>query len=560
MIYAIDTETSGLNFYLGDRAFMMSKCTYDMKSSSLMFGQQSLSIVQFEMMNRDNQWVFHNACFDIPFLGAYGLSPAGQIHDTMIAAHVYDPTISKALKFRAKHHLGRENPEEQKLEDWFNKNGMRGKDSRQYIMVPEEIIVPYAKADVEMTMALFKFFQEKGVIDDPVYKMEMRVLPVVVDIVRQGMRVDKKYVTEQAVQSTAKVCELQLRATKEHGVENLGSNDQVADALFNKAGLTCLMRTDKGNPCLDEVELAKYNHPLVEMVSSYRELVKLNSTYLQPMMHKTDKDDILHASLNQVGARTGRFSSSNPNIQNIPRSGGAIDIRRGFITKPGHRLLLVDLSQIEIRVLAHYCKEPVLLETLKDRQGDIHGATAKVLFDSAEKKFRTVAKTLNFATIYGAGSQQIADSLNKALPDQNISVGEAAEFKRQYFKGYPMVQQFLWDVQNEIRKKGYVYDVYGRKYPCEADVAYRGANYLIQGCSALLAKKTMTNLYTFLKPYKSRLCNIIHDEFLIDLHNDEDFLIEKLVAIIEDHHEFRVPIYANAAISSTSWAEKKDLA
>lgn len=559
MIYSCDVETTGLNYYLGDRAFMMSRCTYDGKSSATMFGQEALGGHVFDFLNKDNQWVFHNAAFDLPFLKAYGLEPAGCIHDTMIAAHVYDPTISKALKFLAKHYLKRENHEEQKLEKWFCDNGMRGKENREYIKVPEEIIVPYAKADVEMTMALFKFFQSKGVIDDPVYKLEMSVLPVVVDIVRQGMRVDKEYCTKEAMQSADEVCVLQLRAEREYGITNLGSNDQLADFLFNKAGIKCGVRTDKGNPCLDEVELAKYNHPVVEMVSAYRELIKLNGTYLQPLLTKVDKDGILHASLNQVGARTGRFSSSNPNIQNIPRSGAAIDIRRGFICKPNSKLLLVDLSQIEIRVLAHYCKEPVLLTALSTRDGDIHGATAQVLFGSSEKKYRTVAKTLNFATIYGAGAQQIADSLNKALPGQTITVEEAADFKRQYFKGYPMVQQFLWDVQTEVRRKGYVYDVYGRKYPCESDVAYRGANYLIQGCSAGLAKKTLVALHTFLAPYKSRLCNVVHDEFVIDLHNDEEHLIQKLVAIIEDHHEFRVPIYANAAITSTNWAEKKDI-
>lgn len=478
----------------------------------------------------------------------------------MIAAHIYNPDEpSKGLKALAKRYLNRENTEEQKIEAWFDAHGMRSKDTRKYNKVPRELMEPYARADVEMTMGLFKFYQRKGVIDDPVYKMEMRVLPVVVDIVRQGMRVDRGYVQDRAVWSASRVLELSELARTTYGIENLGSNKQLSDYLFGAAGLTCGVRTDKGNPCLDDVELQKYDHPIVQIVQDYRELTKLNGTYLQPMLEKTDKEGILHANLNQVGARTGRFSSSNPNIQNIPRSDGAIDIRRGFIAKNDHGLLLVDLSQIELRVLAHYCKEPVMLEALSTRDGDLHAATAQLLFGSAEKKYRTVAKTLNFATIYGAGSRQISESLNKALPGQGITVAQAAEFKSNYFKSYPALQEFIWKVEDVIRRRGYVVDVYGRKFPCDPAFAYRAVNYLIQGCSAGIFKKSMISLHSHLIPLKSRLSNVVHDEFIIDLHNNEHSEIKKLVAIIEDHHEFRVPIFANAFFSATSWDAKKEI-
>jgi DNA polymerase-1 len=559
-VTAIDTETTGLFYYLGHRCFAITTCTEKFETQYLDPVCDSTVPLFIAAQNKDNAWVGHNLAFDLPFLKSVNIEPVGTLHDTMIAAHVYNPEEpTKGLKALAKKYCGRENHEEQKLNDWFNANGMRGKDAREYIKVPREIMEPYARADVEMTMALYKFYESKGVLDDPIYKLEMSVLPVVIDVVRQGMRVDREYVSERAMWSAERVLKLQESALKNFGVENLGSNDQLAELLFTRAGLVCGVRTDKGNPCLDDVELQKYNHEIVPMVQEYRELVKLNGTYLQAMLNKVDKEGVLHASLNQVGARTGRFSSSNPNIQNIPRSGAAIDIRRGFIARPDASLFLVDFSQIELRVLAHYCKEPVMLEALSTRAGDLHAATAKLLFNSVEKKYRTVAKTLNFATIYGAGAQQITDSLNKALPGQAFSVADARQFKADYFKSYPGLQDFIWRVEDKIRRVGFVQDLYGRKFPCSSEYAYRAVNYLIQGCSAGIFKKSMVSVHKHLLRTKSKLSNVVHDEMIFDLYNDEHHLIKELVTILEDHHEFRVPIFANAFLSATSWDAKKEI-
>lgn len=562
MIIAVDTETTGLNPHLGDYAFMATWAHEDCSSNAVFLRHDDLTPFSALVLNPEVEVVGHNLGFDVAFLEHYGLRPCGTWHDTMIAAHVFNSSEpSKGLKALAKKYLKRENTEEQRLEEWFMKNGMVSRDNRKYIEVPAEIIVPYAKADVEMTMQLFQFYKRQGVIDDPIYKMEMQVLPVVVNIVRSGMRVDKQYAKEKAMWATARVQELLSRAKSDFNIENLGSNQELGRLLFDKAKLECKIYTPKGTPCLDEVALQEYDHPIVPLVTEYRDMVKTCSTYLTPMLERTDAEGRLHSSLNQVGARTGRMTSSNPNLQNITRSGGEIDIRRCFIPADGFKLFFIDLSQIELRVLAHYCKDEVMLTALQPRSGDLHTATAQMLFNKTEKKYRTIAKTINFATIYGAGIARLTESLNKALPEMQLTDSQVRQFKAQYYAGYPGLQNFIWRVEDLIRKRGYVKDVFGRKYPCEADVAYRAVNYVIQGCSAGIFKTALIKLDEYLRQnnLKTRLINLIHDEFIFELHESEMEIMPRLQEIVEDFHQFRVPIYANAALSQHSWADKEEL-
>jgi DNA polymerase-1 len=560
--YSLDVETTGLNVHLGDFAFSVQWCDEAGNAHYRDIMTEGAPELLALLADPSNEWVGHNIAFDLPFLDAYNLRPSGKVHDTMIMAHVHHcDEPSKGLKALAKKYLDRENIEEQRLEEWFMANGQRARDGRKYIMVPREIMEPYAKADVEMTMSLFQYYQKHGLLEDPVYQLEMRTLPVVIDIVRRGMKVDKEFAQREAERTAAIATALAQQAREQFGIENLASDAEISVFLFDTCKFECKKFTEKGNPRLDETALLEYPHPVVELILEYREAVKMNSTYLQPMLTKLDKEDRIHASLNQVGARTGRMSSSQPNLQNIPRSGGLVDIRNGFISRgDGWKLLLVDLSQIELRILAHYCKEPAMLDALATREGDLHAATAERMFGSREKKYRTIAKTLNFATIYGAGAKQLLRTLNKALPGAEFTLEQVKQFKRDYFGAYPMLQEFIWRVQGVVCEHGYVFDTFGRKYYCERDKAYRAVNYLIQGCSANVFKTSMSRVYEFQRSHDLRSCmiNVIHDEFIFDLHDSEERLVPDIVRLIEDHTQFRVPIFANAAISSTHWSAKKD--
>ena len=557
MIYAADVETNGLRHAHGHKAFLIGYSDALGEPQVIEVGTDSTTQLLTQMLNKDNECVGHNLAFDLPFMADHNLVPVGRLHDTMIAAHVFfNLEESKSLKVLAKKYCGMENTDEQKLDEWFLINGV-SKDKRDYSKVPLALMIPYLKSDIRMTLALFNFYRKEGVIDSDAYKAEMAVLPVVTRIVARGMRIDPVYAKQEFDKAVALIADLEQRALRDYGIDNLGSNAQIADALFTRGGLKCVTFTEKKNICLDSSALSQYVHPLVEIVQKHRDVTKLCGTYLEAVLQKSHQGR-LYCSLNQVGARTGRFSSSEPNLQNIPRNdvSSPINLRKAFICESDSKMLLIDLSQIELRILAHYAKEPAMIETLTDRAGDLHARTAIEMFGEVNKELRTVAKTLNFAIVYGAGGAALVEQLTKALPNKKISLSQAKDFKQKYLKGYPAVQSFLWAVQNTINSRGYVVGKSGRRYFCEKDKAYRASNYLIQGESAMIMKNMMCKVDALLKGKKTHMVNIIHDEFLMRLHKDEEYLIQELLAVIEDLTTWRVPLYANAEISETNWAEK----
>lgn len=558
MLYAIDCETSGLKHAHGDKAFCVAYTDENGKAIACYIGTDSFTHLKELLDNEHNEWVGHNIGFDLPFLHDLGLIPKGRIHDTMIMAHVYNNIEPhKDLATLAEKYCKIPNTEDVALETWFKENRYN-KDNRKYQDVPREVMEPYAKADVTRTLALYNFYKDKGLIEDNAYLAEMRVLPVVSKIEARGMCVDLNYAKEEMDKATTILAKIENDVLRKYGINNIESTAEIADVLFTFSGLICTTFTEKGNICLDETAIKKYDHPLVKLVLQHRELNKLVRTYLTAIIDKSHEGR-LHSSLKQVGARTARFASSQPNIQNIPRTDehSPINLRRAFVCAPESSILLIDLSQIELRILAHYSKEPVMIKTLTERKGDLHTATSIAMFGEVNNDLRTVAKTLNFAVIYGAGSEALVEQLNKALPNKQVTLSQAKEFKQKFFKGYPLVQQFLWDVQTRISERGYVLGKSGRKYYCEKDKAYRASNYLIQGEAAMLMKDMMVGVEEFLSDKMSQLVNVIHDEFIIELHDKDSDIINDIVSVIERSDGWRVPIYANASISHTNWAEKK---
>lgn len=560
MVHIIDCETTGLKHSHGDRAFAIGYSDENEDSQVLYKGIDFFDAVVHINDTPLIEWANHNIGFDLPFLASEEINLNGTLHDTMIAAHVYNNIEPfKDLASLATKYCGIPNTEDVALDKWFKDNGYNA-DNKKYIDVPLEIMTPYVHADIRRTLALFKFYQGKGILNEPAYKLEMDLVPIVARIAARGMHVDVTQAKCEFDKAADAIAQLERRALQNFGVENLGSSQQIAEALFTRGGLVCITKTAKGNICLDEAALGKYTHPLVDIVLQHRQISKIAGTYLTAILEKS-RDSRLFCSLNQVGARTGRFSSSDPNLQNIPRNDetATVNIRKVFVCPPKYKLLSIDLSQIELRILAHYSKEPAMIETLRDRKGDIHTTTAIQMFGEVNNELRTVAKTLNFAVIYGAGGEALVEQLNKALPNKKILLAQAKDFKAKFFRGYPLVQQFLWDVQRRIGERGFVSGKSGRRYYCEKDKAYRASNYLIQGESAMLMKRMMVDVETYLADKHTRLINVIHDEMLFDLHEDEEHIVPFLMAIIERSDVWRVPIFANAAISDTSWAEKRKL-
>lgn len=561
MITAIDTETTGLYPFSGDRPFMIT--TYDSLGAgrALYIGKDNLVPIDCYLMGESNEAVFHNAKFDLHMLETYGMKATCKIHDTMVMAHVYNPSeMNKQLKVLAKKYLGEEPYDQAEVKTWLRKNK-----TKRYDLVPREIMEPYAINDARITYLLYKFYEEKGVTEDATYLTEMRLLHALMNMERRGVPVDLEYAKEQAAICENRIIDIENYTRQQFGEVNLGSNVQLKTFLFNKEGLTCENYTPKGNPCLDEYNLHLLEHPIIPYVLEFRDLTKTKSTYLDYMINHHDSDGAIHCSYFQVGARTGRLSCRDPNLQNIPVA-GKVNIRRAFTVRGGHTQYYLDYSQIELRLLAHYAKEQKMLDAFIKGE-DLHELTARGIFHGeCDKDKRNMAKRLNFGIIYGIGGAKFVSMVHQEFPAIKINVGQAKEYISRYFRTYPGVSRFIAAVKNNIfaRAKvqkdgtyiGYVTDIFGRKYLCDTRENYKAVNYLIQGCAAGIIKKAMIDIDNLLATKKSNVLLTIHDELVVEVHNQEEELLPKIVDIMEDRNTFRVPITVNIEKTTTNWAEK----
>lgn len=559
MIYVTwDTETTGLNPYKGAKPFAY---IYNLDGMQIHYLEPRVGddILDFSLMLQSENYekIGHNLKFDIAMVEKQGWQVNGPLHDTMIMAHVYNPDeYSKALKVLGKKYLSIEPAEEKAIKDWFRQN----KVDKQYDKVPRELMEPYARQDVALTWKLFEFYREKGVLDDPIYKFEMRLLRVLISMQRRGILIDRDYLNGRLGYCDSRLVELEQCVQSDHGGINIASNKQLGEYLFDTCGLSCDAISVAGNPVLDESSLRRYDHPIVPIVLEARELSKLRDTYVCGLLNQSDDASVIHCEFNQVGAKTGRFSSREPNLQNIPRSHPTVDIRRAFICRPGCSLYFFDYSQIELRILAHYARDEKMLSILSEG-GDLHGETARGIFgDDYTKEQRSISKNINFGIVYGIGPKHFCEVLNKDYPEQNYTYSDAKRFIDRYYWTYPMVRPFVYGVQRKILERGHVFDIFGRKYPCEKEFAYKAVNYLIQGCAAGVMKNAMVRVADYLKNKKSALILTIHDELVFDIADEEEAEVVPVIkSLMEDATTFRVPLTVSVSKSTTSWAEKTDV-
>lgn len=570
MIIAVDTETTGLNPYLGDRPFAITYYDDIVDPRYIAIGEDDLVAIDAALMSSSVAKVFHNAKFDIQMLMVQGMRTCGEIHDTMLMAHVFNPDEPyKALKKLAIKYLGADANEEKELQAYMRKNKIK-----DYSKVPREIMEPYAKQDVVYTMGLYKFYKEKGVLDNPTYKAEIALLRTLIDMQVRGALIDVPYCREKSAWCKERIAQIEAEVEERFGAIKLNSNKQLSNFLFNDEGLTCSMYSSAGNPVLDAYNLRQYDHPIIPLVEEYRALVKVDKTYLTGIADKCDEEGVIHCDFYQVGAKTGRFSCREPNLQNIPR-GGVVDIRRAFVCRPDYVNYYFDYSQIELRILAHYAQEEKMIDELTNPDGDLHGLTAKAIFgEDYTKEQRNIAKRLNFGIVYGIGAKHFAEVLNQT-EEANYKYSDAKRFIDRYYFNYQSVRTFTWRLQRAILNRnaedvgiqlnanalptGYVKDVYGRIYTCEKKFSYKAVNYLIQGCAAGVLKDAMVRVHELLAGTKSSILLCIHDELVIEIHKDELDLVPDIVATMEEKEKFRVPITVNTERTLSSWDAKSSV-
>lgn len=477
--------------------------------------------------------IFHNAKFDVKVLEKFGFRVPKDIHDSMIMSWLCDEATNNGLKFLAKTILNKEDvvefkQVEKKIKDWVKKKNDPQLSLDQDI-VDEDLIDEvghYCMDDVRNTCDLYVIFKKQLVeegIWDAYMKLEKPMVMVLNRMESKGVRIDKEWLIKKRDEAEAMLNKLKadmyavIGKTEEEF--NFSSPKQLEVLLFDELKYKVLKTTPAGKRSTDnEVlnDLAK-QHKLTEtdfvpMLLKFREFDKLYRTYLIGLLDQADQDSVIHGSFLQHGTRTGRLSSREPNLQNIPARHDEWDIRQAFIPREGCSFIVADYSQIELRVLAHFSQDEKMCEAFR-ADFDIHAKTMEVTGITE----RRVAKAINFGLIYGMGPGALAHGLG-------ISKTEAEDYIARFFAGYPKVQPFIKSVQYYVSKHGYIPMLTGRRRRFFEEQARRwfseinrqSINTKIQGSAADIMKIAMLKLDQELPKYNSQQLIQVHDEIIVE--------------------------------------------
>ena len=508
-----------------------------------------------------------NAKFDLLAFRRAGINVRGLAFDTMIASYVLDPgRRSHGLDVLALEFLDHRMTSIQELCG-------RGKSVIPFDECPIECARDYSCEDADMTLQLRELFapQLETYGLSPLFReIEMPLVEVLARMEWEGISIDLEWFRSLKTRFQAERQAVEREIYEIAGTEfNINSNLQLREILFDKLQLPVLKRTPTG-PSTDASvlqELAEQGHALPERLMEYRELSKLESTYLDTLPALVHPDtQRLHTSYGQTVATTGRLSSSDPNLQNIPiRRELGRDIRRGFIPRTGWKLLAADYSQIELRLLAHLSNDPAFVDAFR-AGGDIHRQTAAIIFgvpvESVSAEMRARAKTINFATIYGQGAHALSRQLR-------IEFAEARAFIAAYFERFQGIRRYLDSMVEFARENGYVQTIFGRRryipelrdrnFNVRAFGERTAANSPIQGSAADLIKIAMIRIDQALRSGKLRTKMLlqVHDELVFEAPPEE---LEQVTEIVRREMEqaavLSVPLVVDIGVGD-NWLDTK---
>lgn len=481
-----------------------------------------------------------NIKYDILLLKRYGVEIKGPIFDTMVAHYLIQPELRHNMDYLADIYLNHQTiPIEALI-------GPKGKNQKNMGDLSPEEIYTYACEDADITLQLKNKLEKELTalqIEDLFYKIEMPLISVLVEMEYNGIRLDEEALKETSEKFTArlKAIEDEIHEIAQENF-NVGSPKQVGEILFDKLKIDSkAKKTKTGQYVTSEEVLESYRskHPIIEKILSFRGLRKLLNTYVDalPKLINTTTGKV-HTSFNQTVTATGRLSSSNPNLQNIPiRDNDGKEIRKAFIPEEQEEFLSVDYSQIELRVMAHLSKDQHMIDAFKAGH-DIHSATAAKIYnisiDQVSSDMRRKAKTANFGIIYGISVFGLSERLQ-------IERGEAKELIDGYFISYPQVKEYMDKSIAEAKEKGYVSTILGRKRYL-ADINSKNAvvrgyaernaiNAPIQGSAADIIKVAMINIFDRFKKLnlKAKMILQVHDELNFSVPKEEKEIVEKIV-------------------------------
>jgi DNA polymerase-1 len=516
--------------------------------------------------DRSRAKLAQNAKYDIHVLREHGIEVDGLRHDSMLESFVLNSTASRHdMDSLAKTYLGY-------TPIAYSEVAGKGAKQISFAEVELERACEYSAEDADITLRLHRALWPKLAAEPALARVyqeiELPLVPVLARMEANGILIDAAELKRQSNDLGKRMAALQKQGFEIAGRSfNFDSPKQLGALLFDELGLPALVKTPGGAPSTNEeaLEAIADKHELPRLILEYRGLAKLRGTYTDKLPEAINPaTGRVHTSFHQTGAATGRLSSSDPNLQNIPiRTEDGRRIRRAFIAPEGHRLVACDYSQIELRIMAHLSEDPGLLAAFAGGQ-DIHRATAAEVFgvplEEVGSDQRRAAKAINFGLMYGMSAFGLAKQLG-------IDRGQAQDYIALYFARYPGVQTYMETIRHRAREQGYVETVFGRRlYLREIHARQQGlragaeraaVNAPMQGTAADIIKRAMLDLHAWLgqQDGRARMLLQVHDELVFECREDfVDTLLKEATQRMQGAAELRVPLLVEAGVGA-NWDE-----
>ena len=574
-LIAVDTETDsldymsanlvGISFALenGEAAYLPLQLDY-LDAPKTLEKSTALAAIKPILENPDIHKIGQNIKFDESIFARHCIELQGVEFDTMLLSYTLNSTGRHNMDDLAKRYLGHETIE-------FESIAGKGKGQLTFNQIPLEQATEYAAEDADVTMKLQQVLwlklQEEPTLVELYKTMELPLLHVLSRMERTGVLIDSDALFIQSNEIATRLTALEEQAYALAGQPfNLASTKQLQEILFDKLGLPILQKTPKGAPSTNEevLEELAYSHELPKILVEHRGLSKLKSTYTDklPQMVNSQTGRV-HTSYHQAVTATGRLSSSDPNLQNIPiRNEEGRRIRQAFIAREGYSIVAADYSQIELRIMAHLSGDQGLINAFSQGK-DIHRSTATEIFgvslDEVTSEQRRNAKAINFGLIYGMSAFGLSRQLGISRPD-------AQKYMDLYFQRYPGVQQFMADIREKAKAQGYVETLFGRRLylpDINSSNAMRrkGAervaiNAPMQGTAADIIKRAMIKLDEVIRHDSDiEMIMQVHDELVFEVRSEKvEFFCEQIKQHMEAAAELVVPLIVEVGVGQ-NWDE-----
>ncbi len=555
-VFSLDTETTSINAMQAELVGLSfatdaGEAAYVPLTHDYMGAPEQLDLtwvlaqLQPLLQDQTKTIVGQNLKYDIEVLRHYGVTMTAPLFDTMLASYV----VRQASRRHDMDTLAEECLQQQTIK--FTDIAGSGAKQLSFNAIALDQAAPYAAEDADITLQLYHYFLpqlESGWTHKVFTEIEMPLMPILADMEYNGVRIDVGMLHRQSQALAKKLADLQHQIFEIAGAEfNVGSTKQLRTILYEQLKLPILKKTPKGEPSTSEEVLTQlaYDYPLPQLILDYRSFAKLKSTYTDKLPEEVNpKTQRIHTHYNQSVTATGRLSSNNPNLQNIPiKTEAGRKIRQAFVAEPGRKIVAADYSQVELRLMAHLSQDPALLSAFK-RGDDVHSATAAEVFnvalDKVNNEQRRCAKAINFGLMYGMSAFGLAKQLE-------VPRGEAQQYIDVYFQRYPKVKEYMDQAREQAATQGYIETLFGRRLytpdinsknvPRRRAAERAAINAPLQGSSADIIKRAMIDIYQWIPEYSADVSLLmqVHDELVFSVTEDKVAVISQKIKNSMEH-------------------------